>query len=173
MRFIVAGFLLAFALPAGAAPTCYGGEDGCTANRIAHVPGGMCIAWYQATADEWEPQHYCLRYADIAPDEKGSIAELWFGPAADRAAVWERQVTRALGSDESSLVAILLEPVPPSLYVVKPYFTGSRPTYPLIDGKRSTKSNGRIAVGEPCSGPAYDTSYRQVGTNMVAICDRR
>jgi hypothetical protein len=169
---ILLGLLFVWALPADAAPVCFGGEDGCTPNRIAHYPGGVCVVWYQPK-DDWEPVGYCVKYADLAPDEKGSFIDVWLGDPLLRSVLWPSQVTRDLTDVERETFASLLEPVPPSLYVVKPYFTGSRPTYPIVNGARSTKSNGRIATGEPCSGPAYDGSYRQVGTNMVAVCSRR
>ncbi len=156
-----------------AAPVCYG-EEPCTAPKVSHYPGGMCVGWFQPGPLEWEPVGYCLAYKDIAPDLLGSIAGLWFArDKAEKDSLWNLQVNRQLTAVEQAAFLALFVERPPSLFAVKPIFSGSRPTYPIVNGERGTRSNGRIAVGEPCDGSVRFGDYMLVSENKVALCARR
>lgn len=173
MRFTVAGLLLSvFAMPAIAAPSCFG-EPPCLPARVSYYTGGLCVGWYEPGLADWQPVGYCVRYEDIAPDERGSIAELWFGDPEKRGEVFDRQVTRELGPVEQAALASLFVDRPPSLYAVKYSSFGTRPTYPVINGARGSKSNGRIAVGEPCDCSLRFGDYCLVREATVALCEKR
>lgn len=133
-------------------PVCYPGSGGCTAARLSAYEAGLCVAWYMPGVDDWEPAGYCLRFDDIAPDASGSIAELWFSGSSKSVndGIWQRQVTRELEPAEKLRFNQLLTPPPPSLFAVARSSSATRPTYPVVNGARSSTSNGRVLVGARC-----------------------
>lgn len=168
-------------------PSCYAGEAPCTQAYVLHfppppaAPTGLCVQWYEPAEDDWAAAGYCLNYVDLAPDvETGSISNMWLRPMthAQRDALWAKQITRPLEADELVAWEQLLANKPSSLYAV-PAYRGAldRPTYPLIDGARGEKPNGRIPVGAACFPSVWQSSsYAAINTQApysVAVCARR
>lgn len=162
------------------APSCYASQAPCTQAFTAYSADGLCVQWYEPDGDEWEADGYCLLYADIAPDETGTVSSFWLKPMtkAERDALWAKQVTRGLSAAEQAAWDGLLIHKPLSVYAVAPYRTQTtRATYPLVNGVRGSTSNGRVPIGSPCypsiwSGGTY-AALSLTHPTAVAVCVRR
>ena len=68
-------------------------------------------------------------------------------------------------------------PVPTSTHVVAKNGTNlTRPTYAVTNGRRATSASGTVAVGVPCTLPAFvegPLTYMTVGPGLVSLCVKR
>lgn len=169
--------LVGLLLLAGAAhaqipvPACYPNEPGCTRAYLGLLDGGYCLQWYTPA-----PAGFCGELASLptALEAVQTASDAW----------WTAEVTRSqseLTAAEQSAWQALLANQP--VYTVAS-LTGStsRPTYPVVDGARSTRSNGRVAIGTTCDCSLQIGNYCSVASqpdavkstplpdNTVAIC---
>lgn len=174
------GLLLAAVI---SAPACYPGEAPCTRAYTAHYSDGtgMCVKWFKPTTDDWEPLGYCFFYKSIAPDEQGSISDLWFTPLskAARDSLFSKQVGRELTPVELETWTTLDVNKPLSLWAVPgtPENPTARRVYFVAADKRVLPHIGTIPVGSPCYPSVWQSgifaAVNKVQPMRVALCSKR